>query len=151
MATKWECSTGYVLEQTNYYLALKSMSRYFISKSREHNSPVCSRFPADYTDGPFISLAVEFEIFSVLFTFSIYFNGFRWWRTRTKALQIVQFGNKVLHQVVFSETPLVEYLRSKEGTLVTTFLSETKKWCEYGVFYLFYSTMSIQKLHINWR
>lgn len=110
-----------MLEQTSYYLALRSMSRYFISKSREHNSPVCSRFPADYTDGPFISLAVEFEIFSVLFTFSIYVNGFRWWRTRTKAFQIVQFGNKVLHQVVFSETPLVEHLRSKEGTLVTTF------------------------------
>lgn len=31
-------------------------------------------------------------------------------RTSTQALQIVQFGHQVLHQIVFSESPLVEHL-----------------------------------------
>lgn len=70
-----------------------------------------SRFPADNTDGPLISLAVQFQLFAMLFTISVYFHGLRWRRTRAKTVQIIQFGHQVLHQVIFGESPLVEHLK----------------------------------------
>lgn len=78
---------------------------------------MCSGFPAYYTDRPLISLAVQFQFFSVLFTLSIYFNGLGGCRTRPQTLQIVQFGHQVLHQVVFGEAPLVEHLREQRKQL----------------------------------
>ncbi len=91
-----------------------------IKKRWEQDQPVCSRLPADYTDGPLISLAVQFQLFSMLFTLSIYFNWLTRCRTRPQALQIVQFGHQVLHQVVFSEAPLVEHLREQRKQLRNT-------------------------------
>ena len=95
-----------------------------IKKRRcKHDQPVCSRFPADHTDGPFISLAVQFQLLSMLVTLSIYFNGLRWCRARPQTLQIVQFSDQILHQVVFSEAPLVEHLREQRKQLRKTRIS----------------------------
>lgn len=74
---------------------------------------MCSGFPADYTDGPLVSLAVQFQLFSVLVTLSIDFNGLSLCGTRAQAVQIVQFGNQILHQVVLGEAPLAEHLREQ--------------------------------------
>lgn len=72
-----------------------------------------SRFPADYTDEPLISLTVQLQLFSMLFTLPVHFDGLRLCRTRAQTLQIVQFLHQVLHQVVFSEAPLGEHLREQ--------------------------------------
>lgn len=87
--------------------------------------PVCSGFPADHTNRPAIRLAVQLQLFSVMFTFAIYFNRLRRSRTRPQTLQVVQFGNQVLHQVVLGETFLIEHL--KRGNKQTEDLNKTPK------------------------
>lgn len=82
---------------------------------REHQLPVRPRFPTDDTDRPLVSLAVQFQLFPMLFTLPIHFNGLRRSRARAQTLQVVQFGHKVLHQIVLSETPLGEHLREQKN------------------------------------
>lgn len=71
---------------------------------------MCSGFPADDTDGSLIRLAVEFQLLAVLFALPVSLDGLRRGGTRPQALQIIQFSHQVLHQVVFSKSPLAEHL-----------------------------------------
>ena len=109
-------------------------------KGEYTNQPVCSRFPAHNTDQPFVSLAVEFQLFSVLLTLPVYLDRLGGRCTGPQTLQVVQFGHQVLHQVVFGERPLVEHLRGKkQGNL------RSRSFCSFvqRVFIVHYSIFLI--------
>lgn len=61
----------------------------------------------------------------MLFTVSVYFYGLGGCGARPQTFQIVQFGHQVLHQVVFSEGPLVEHLGEQRKQLRKTHLPAT--------------------------
>lgn len=80
--------------------------------------PVRARLPTDHTDRRLVGLAVQFEFFTMLLTFAVKLDGLRRRRTRAQTLQVVQLGHQVLHEVVFSEAPLVEHLREQGATVL---------------------------------
>ena len=75
---------------------------------------MCSRLPADYTNGHVVRLAVELQLLSMLLTLAVHFDRFAGWGTGAQRLKVLHLGHQVLDQVVLGEGLLVEHLRQRQ-------------------------------------